>query len=250
MSGFPPALPANQPANPTFRQVSVRLGLQPVPAALLQPLPAEPQRLFSPQDLFVSRLGGNGQVPALKLFDPVSEHRPLLKPASSPGHPPIPKAIPVHASSPVLPVVSGKAHASRGTGYYPHNNRMEGGFKDMKGKSLNTLQDFLAGKVPYVSIALDENMYEHVIADRRAKYLQSKNPQYKKYLTMQPQVRYGDTFRIPELEQKYGRPIVFKAVDTGSAFRDKGFSRVDIANRSQKDTLDPTINGKLTLIKQ
>jgi len=118
--------------------------------------------------------------------------------------------------------VAGK---TRGSGYYPHNSAMEGGYKDMRGKKLHTLQDFLKGKSPYVSIALDKNLYK------------------------KGSVKYGDTFRIPELEKKYGRPIVFKAVDTGGAFTNKGFSRVDICCGSRKDTLDKTINGKLTLVR-
>jgi hypothetical protein len=117
------------------------------------------------------------------------------------------------------------AGKTRGSGYYPHNSAMEGGYKDMRGKKLHTLQDFLKGKSPYVSIALDKNLYK------------------------KGSVKYGDTFRIPELEKKYGRPIVFKAVDTGGAFTNKGFSRVDICCGSRKDTLDKTINGKLSLVR-
>lgn len=114
---------------------------------------------------------------------------------------------------------------AKGTGYYPANSKMEGGFKDKVGKPLRTLQDFLDGKSSYVSIALDKKLYNS------------------------GQIKYGDSFRIPELEAKYGRKIVFKAVDTGGAFTDKGFSRVDICTRSKEHSLEPTINKKLTLIK-
>jgi hypothetical protein len=103
---------------------------------------------------------------------------------------------------------------------------MEGGFNDMVGKKLHTLQDFLDGKSPHVSIALDKKLYRSGA------------------------VKYGDTFRIPELEKKYGRPITFKAVDTGGAFTDKGFSRVDICTGSQRDSVDATVNGRLTLVRQ
>ncbi|MGV8121514.1 MAG: hypothetical protein AB2L14_17280 [Candidatus Xenobiia bacterium LiM19] len=119
--------------------------------------------------------------------------------------------------------VKGKA---KGSGYYPNNSAMEGGFKDMKGKKLHTLQDFLNGKAPYVSMAMDKNLYKKGI------------------------VKYGDKFRIPELEKKYGRPIIFRAVDTGGAFTNKGFNRVDICCGSRKDTLDSTINGRLTLERE
>jgi hypothetical protein len=114
---------------------------------------------------------------------------------------------------------------ARGTGYYPANNKMEGGFNDKLGKPLHTLQDVLDGKAPYVSIALDKKLYKNGT------------------------IKYGDTFRIPELEAKYGRKIVFRAVDTGGAFTNKGFSRVDVCTRSRQHSLEPTVNGKLTLIK-
>lgn len=142
--------------------------------------------------------------------------------------------------------VSGKA--SVGTGYYPHNSKLEGGYHDMLGKPLRTLQDFLDGKAEYVSIALDKNMYEHYIKAQRKKFEKTGREKYRKYMDMQPQVKYGDTFRIPELEKKYGKVIIFKAVDTGGAFTDKGFSRVDIATRSNRHAKDSTINGPLTLL--
>ena len=123
------------------------------------------------------------------------------------------------------PISGEKKGTAKGTGYYPDSSAMEGGYVDKKGAKLCTLQDFLAGKAPYVSIALDNNLYKN------------------------GQVKYGDTFRIPELEQKYGKQIIFKAVDTGGAFTGKGFGRVDICTASKKDSMDSTVNGNLTLIK-
>ena len=96
---------------------------------------------------------------------------------------------------------------------------MEGGFNDRRGHKLNTLQDFLAGKADYVSVAMDKN----------------------------EKIPYGAKLRIPELEKKYGRPIEFRVVDTGGAFTGKGTSRIDICTASHKDSLDPTVNGPLTL---
>lgn len=113
----------------------------------------------------------------------------------------------------------------KATGYYPHNSKMEGGFKDKIGKPLHTLQDFLDGSAPYVSIAIDKKLYKSGT------------------------VKYGDSFRIPELEQKYGKKIIFKAVDTGGAFTGKGFSRIDICTDNKKYSLDKGVNSKLTLIK-
>lgn len=114
---------------------------------------------------------------------------------------------------------------AKGTGYYPYNNAMEGGHYDKRGKKLTTLQDFLNGKASYVSIALDKNLYKKGV------------------------IKYGDKFRIPELEAKYGRKIEFRAVDTGGAFTNKNFNRVDICTGSKTHSLDKTVNGKLTLIK-
>lgn len=112
-----------------------------------------------------------------------------------------------------------KTAKATGTGYFPDNSAMEGGFVDRQGKKLNTLQDFLAGKADYVSVAMDKN--EHI--------------------------PYGAKLRIPELEKKYGRPIEFRVVDTGGAFTGKGNSRIDICTANEKASTDPTINGPLTL---
>lgn len=120
----------------------------------------------------------------------------------------------------------GTFHA-KGTGYYPANNAMEGGMKDRRGKDLQTLQDFLSGKSKYVSVAMDKKM----------------------------KIPYGKQLSIPELDKKYAgelkklglEHIPFRVVDTGGAFTGKGTSRIDIATADRKASLDPTINGPLTL---
>jgi len=114
---------------------------------------------------------------------------------------------------------SGTQAQARGTGYYPFDNKMEGGHFDRKGKRLNTLQDFLDGKAPYVSVAMDHKAG----------------------------IPYGQPVRIAELEKKYGREIPFRVVDTRGAFKGKGTSRIDICTRDRKASMDPTINGPLTL---
>ncbi|MBU6453147.1 MAG: hypothetical protein KGS72_15295 [Cyanobacteria bacterium REEB67] len=110
-------------------------------------------------------------------------------------------------------------HTAKGTGYYPANNRMEGGYKDMKGQPLHTLQDYLNGKAPYVSVAMDNKAG----------------------------IPYGQKVNIPEMNDKYGQNIPFRVVDTGSAFHGKGTGRVDICTASRQHSLDPQINGKMTL---
>lgn len=111
---------------------------------------------------------------------------------------------------------SGTSFVARGTGYFPDGSAMEGGFVDRKGVKLHTLQQFLAGQAPYVSVAMDVNAFS-----------------------------YGQRLRIHELNTKYGQDIVFKVVDTGGAFKGKGKSRIDICTANNKASLDPTINGTL-----
>jgi 3D (Asp-Asp-Asp) domain-containing protein len=105
---------------------------------------------------------------------------------------------------------------SRGTGYYPDSSPLEGGFVDRKGAPLRTLQQFLAGNATYVSVAMDVNAF-----------------------------KYGQRLRIRELDAKYNKSIVFRVVDTGGAFRNKGRSRIDICTKNQAASLDSTINGTL-----
>jgi len=114
---------------------------------------------------------------------------------------------------------TGQACSARGTGYFPENSRMEGGFQDRKGNRLYTLQDYLAGRAPYVSCAMDTNAF-----------------------------KYGQRICIPELEAKYGCKIPFRVVDTGGAFRGRGTSRIDICTANSGASHDGTINNNLTLI--
>ena len=105
-----------------------------------------------------------------------------------------------------------REYRSRITRYHPEPSDMEGGCTDSKSMPLFTLDQYLSGGAPYVSIALDRKLY------RRGK------------------IRYGDEFRIPaldarhraELERVGRRHIVFRAVDTGGGFTGKGFSRLDL----------------------
>ena len=116
---------------------------------------------------------------------------------------------------------SGKTFVARGTGYFPDSSAIEGGFNDRIGKPLHTLQDFLAGRAPYVSVAMDSTAFP-----------------------------YGTRLRIPELEQKYGRQIDFRVVDTGGAFRGRGTGRIDVCVANARASYDPTVNGTLHLVVQ
>lgn len=107
-----------------------------------------------------------------------------------------------------------RSFTTKATGYYPDHSPMEGGFNDRKGKPLRTLQAFLEGNADYVSVAMDTKAFP-----------------------------YGTRLRIHELEAKYNTPIIFRVVDTGGAFRNKGVTRMDICTANEKASLDPTING-------
>lgn len=135
----------------------------------------------------------------------------------------------------------------KGTTYKPadkKNIKMEGGVWDMSFDNQkkdpkyraqhdlrnHTMEKYLENpsKAGYVAIALDKNLYN------------SK------------EVKYGDTFRIPELEKKLGKgPIIFKAVDTGGHFKGKGFKALDIAVEvgSKYEHDKDTNSSKLTLVK-
>ena len=108
---------------------------------------------------------------------------------------------------------------TRATGYYPASNAMEGGHVDRKGKKLRTLQDYIDGRVSYVSVAMDKEA-----------------------------LPYGTTLCIPSLNAEYGKAIPFRVVDTGGAFNKKGTSRIDICTRSRKDAHAKSVNRSFELV--
>lgn len=134
---------------------------------------------------------------------------------SAPQSPRVP-AGPVDGFQPA----EGQKFKARGTGYYPDSSPLEGGFVDRRDQPLRTLQDFLSGKANYVSVAMDSKAFP-----------------------------YGTKLRIPELEAKYGKQVEFRVVDTGGAFVGKGTSRIDVCTANKKASLDPVINGPLTLVR-
>ncbi|MBL8611471.1 MAG: hypothetical protein JNL38_29270 [Myxococcales bacterium] len=105
---------------------------------------------------------------------------------------------------------------ARATAYYPDSSALEGGFNDRLGRPLKTLQDHVAGRAPYVSVAMDSTAFP-----------------------------YGTRLRIPSLEAKYGKRLEFRVVDTGGAFRGKGTSRLDICVSGYKASLDASVNTTL-----
>ena len=116
---------------------------------------------------------------------------------------------------------------ARATAYYPTpddystpENRLEGGPVDRRGNPLCTLQGFLAGSVPYVSVAMDHTNG----------------------------LPYGTPLFIAALNAKYARLIPFLVVDTGSAFRDQGLTRLDICVADKAASLDAAVNATLDVI--
>lgn len=105
---------------------------------------------------------------------------------------------------------------AKGSGYYPDQSKLEGGFVDRLGKPLRTLQDYLAGRAPYVSVAMDRSVFP-----------------------------YGTVLHISEISDHYGKDIEFRVVDTGDAFKGKGKKRMDICVANYRASLDPLINGTL-----
>lgn len=103
---------------------------------------------------------------------------------------------------------------ARVTGYYPvgpgasqAERRQEGGNVDRKSRPLYSLQQFLAGQAPYVSVAVDPDAFPV----------------------------YGEELRIKELEERYGRRLVFRAVDTGEGLIGKGTGALDVRVDTKAD---------------
>jgi hypothetical protein len=113
-------------------------------------------------------------------------------------------------------IKSVRSFVAKGSGYFPDSSRMEGGFVDMRETKLRTLQQFLDGQADYVSVAMDVGIF-----------------------------KYRQRLRIKEFNEKYGKEIVFRVVDTGGAFKGKGTSRMDICTANRKASLDSTVNGTL-----
>ena len=107
------------------------------------------------------------------------------------------------------------------TEYYPFvknmtraEREMEGGELDRHGNPLHTLDDFLAGKAPWASLACDYT---------------GGPPGSNKAFT-----RYGQRVSIPLVDEKVGKHLVFRLVDTGSYFYGEG-KKIRLANHEPID---------------
>ena len=117
--------------------------------------------------------------------------------------------------------LGGSTFVARTTGYYPNNSKMEGGFKDRRGRPLKTLQAYLRGDAAYVSIAMDTKAFH-----------------------------YGTKVMMPKLSdlKESKEQIPFRVVDTGGAFKHKGKKRIDICVENHGESLRPEINTRYTVI--
>jgi len=121
-----------------------------------------------------------------------------------------------------------------GTSYAPISSGVEGGPKDSIGKPLgpHTLDKYVAAMKAgnarpneYVAVAMDSALYKGAGAD----------------------MKYGDVFRIPELEKIKGvAPIYFALVDNGGAFKGTSGSKIDICCDK---SYTPEVNQSLSLHK-
>jgi 3D (Asp-Asp-Asp) domain-containing protein len=103
---------------------------------------------------------------------------------------------------------------ARATGYYPDSSPLEGGFRDRRGRPLATLQDYLAGRAPYVAVAMDARA-----------------------------LPYGTRLVLPAFDLRYARPVEFRVVDTGSAFKGRGLARLDICTADRAAAEDDFLNA-------
>ncbi|XP_012246675.1 uncharacterized protein LOC100743567 [Bombus impatiens] len=113
------------------------------------------------------------------------------------------------------------------TAYYPvFDSDNEFDYLDARTRKLRNLQDYLDGRAEFVTVSMD---------------LDSGIP-------------YGTKLCIPELNEKFLRPIPLQARDK-SRYNDVSrnspdFSHVDICVRTEQDTYDNSVNGIATLYVQ
>lgn len=84
------------------------------------------------------------------------------------------------------------------TFYTPLAGWPEGGFNDSSGHPLGTVEGYLSGRDPYVSIACSPKIFTKT----------GKDPK---------KIRYGTTVRIPVLEKYFGRLMTCRMVDVGDS---------------------------------
>lgn len=155
----------------------------------------------------------------------VVRHRRKLRIPPGPGHPAfIDLSKDEEARADTAPPEGGFPHRARLSAYWPvgpdaseAEKRREGPPVDVRERPLYSLQEYLAGRAPFVSLA----------ADRSTRGFP----------------RYGELVRIKELEERYGQKILFRVVDTGGSFMDTGTARFDVRVASREEGLKDEVNS-------
>ncbi|KAK4876070.1 hypothetical protein RN001_012492 [Aquatica leii] len=93
-------------------------------------------------------------------------------------------------------------------------------YRDMKGKKLRSLQEYLNDRSDFVSLAMDERLG----------------------------IAYGTKVCIPELNKYFGYYLNFEVRDNGTDLLGMGYRRADIFVRTEMDSYDSIVNKKVTLI--
>lgn len=102
-----------------------------------------------------------------------------------------------------------------GGGTSESERRLEGGPFDRKGAPAYTLEQYLEGKAPYVTVAMDSNAFP-----------------------------YGTTVYNGKFKDSKGNLIPFRVTDTGGAFKNMGTQKMDIASSSlQRAREGPNFSG-------
>ncbi|BES96741.1 Hypothetical protein NTJ_09554 [Nesidiocoris tenuis] len=110
------------------------------------------------------------------------------------------------------------------TAYYPDpSSEDESETMDAMGNRLHTLQDYLDGRAPYVTVSTDPQLG----------------------------LPYGAHIKIPELDEHYGLRdrdreggIRFESRDRGTHLSGSGYSRLDVCVRSEQDSYDLAVNRR------
>ncbi|KAF5298173.1 hypothetical protein FQA39_LY02597 [Lamprigera yunnana] len=93
-------------------------------------------------------------------------------------------------------------------------------YRDMNGRKLKSLQEYLDKKSEYITLAMDGSLG----------------------------VPYGTRVCIPELNKQFNYYLNFEVRDNGTNLVDMGYKRADIFVRTEMDSYDSTVNKKVTLI--
>ena len=97
--------------------------------------------------------------------------------------------------------------------------RLEGGPLDFMSYPLHSLQSYLAGASPFVSVALDPLLMGTIVA-------------------------YGSRIELPSFSRVFGRPgIPFRAVDKCDRARGRGLEHIDVCVDSYASSQDPRVNS-------